>query len=136
MSKVGKAKLKNLGRALDRLEEAVARKRKDQLQIDGTIQRFEFCFSLCWKTLKYILEEDGDKTLMTTPGAVFREALSTGLLQDKAVWEQMLLDRNDTSHVYDEAKAREIHGRVPSYYKGMRRAEKQMAKLCKAMRKA
>ena len=42
--------------ALDRLSEGAAEAR-DELDRDGVIQRFEFCFELLWKTLKIYLED-------------------------------------------------------------------------------
>ena len=45
-----------LSRALARLEDALAVPESAPLAIDGTIQRFEFVFELCWKTMKALLE--------------------------------------------------------------------------------
>ena len=49
----------NLGRALARLDEALAEPLANRLAIDGTIQRFEFALELTWKTLKRLLEREG-----------------------------------------------------------------------------
>ncbi len=48
--------VENLGRALERLDEALAVPLDNPLAIDGTIQRFEFALELFWKTLKRLLE--------------------------------------------------------------------------------
>jgi hypothetical protein len=58
-----------LGRALDRLREALAEPEANPLAIDGTSQRFEFATELAWKALRRHLLREGIVT--TTP----REAL-------------------------------------------------------------
>lgn len=65
--------LSNFGRALDRLEEAVAEPEgANRLVIDGTIQRFEFAIEVFWKTLKHLLDEEGLPT--STPREAMRAA--------------------------------------------------------------
>ena len=51
--------LKNLGDALKKLQEAINVNPKREIEIDGTIQRFEFVFELLWKTLMKNLSNDG-----------------------------------------------------------------------------
>ena len=52
----------NLGRAIDRLEEALREPAANSLAVDGTIQRFEFTIELFWKTLGRLLEAHGLRT--------------------------------------------------------------------------
>lgn len=59
MNKKADQSMINFGKALQRLEEATEISGHDALKIDGTIQRFEFTFELCWKTMKRILEIEG-----------------------------------------------------------------------------
>jgi hypothetical protein len=47
-----KATLESLGKALDRLEEALEQPLENALAVDATIQRFEFTIELFWKALK------------------------------------------------------------------------------------
>jgi hypothetical protein len=49
----------DLGRSLDRLEEALRVASEEPLAIDGTIQRFEFTFELFWKTVRRALARQG-----------------------------------------------------------------------------
>lgn len=105
-----KATLESLGRALRRLEEALAQPVEDPLVVDATIQRFEFTIELFWKALKRCLEFEGIGT--STPRHALQQAYQAGWLQDESKWLQMLRDRNETSHTYDEAKAREIYERI------------------------
>jgi len=113
--------VEKLGRALDRLDEALAAP-GEGIVIDATIQRFEYTFELFWKTLKRALEEAGRK-----PSGTPRDVLSFGwqddwLDGDERLWIGMLADRNRTSHVYDEAEALEIYGRIRDYAPHLRRA--------------
>ena len=103
-------------RSLHKLEKAATRLRMallepgGELAIDGTIQRFEFTFELFWKTAKRVLGDEGIDA--STPRQVLQEALAAGLITDDSAWLQMLRDRNEASHTYDEALAREIYGRI------------------------
>ena len=73
---------------------------------DGVIQRFEFTFELSWKTLKRYLEEYGmEKVDSLNNRDFFRVGFEQGLLDDPEVWFHYLKMRNQSSHVYDEAKA-------------------------------
>lgn len=131
MSAVGRAKISNFERALLRLEDAIKQPDKNVLEIDGVLKRFEFCFAVCWKTLKYVLEEEGNTDIITTPGATFRQAVTQGLLQNREIWEQMLKDRNLLAHVYDETQARLIAARVADYCDAMRYAHRRLIALYK-----
>lgn len=116
MDKVAAAKLHNFSLALATLREALEKENKNTLEIDRTIQRFEFCFGLCWKTLKAVLEASGRDITVATPKAIFKEALSAGLIQEEKLWTSMLDDRNNMAHVYDKVLAGEIAARIPGYY--------------------
>jgi nucleotidyltransferase substrate binding protein (TIGR01987 family) len=105
-----KATLESLGKALDRLEEALGQPLENPLAVDATIQRFEFTIELFWKALKRCLDFEGIDT--STPRDALQQAYQAGWLQDESKWLQMLRDRNATSHTYDEAKAREIYERI------------------------
>ncbi|MHC1759601.1 MAG: nucleotidyltransferase substrate binding protein [Negativicutes bacterium] len=73
---------------------------------DGVIQRFEFTFELAWKTLKRYLEEYGlEKVDGLNNRNFFRLAFEQGLLNDPEDWFHYLKMRNQSSHIYDEAKA-------------------------------
>ena len=116
----------NLKRALRRLGEALQISDDNALVVDGTIQRFEFAIELCWKTLRRALLVEGIET--TTPREALREAYRVHWLEDEAVWLSMLKDRNETSHVYSEEKAREIYGRIGGYHAAMLRVLETLTK--------
>lgn len=111
--------LTNLGKALDRLEEALGEKEMNSLYIDGTIQRFEFSLELYWKTLKRLLAEEGIET--KTPRETLKQAFKVEWIDNEHAWLQMLRDRKETSHVYDEEKARNIYANIVEYFPEMKK---------------
>src|SRR5690349_689402 len=106
--KAMKDSFSSLGDALQRLSELLARPEveSDRALIDATIKRFEFCIELYWKALKKILFQEGIET--TTPKDVFAKAYRFHFIDDEEVWIEMLDDRNNTAHTYDEELADEI----------------------------
>jgi len=115
-----KDSLTNLGRALDRFEEAVTTDRTSPLVAEGTIQRFEFVIELFWKTLKRALEYEG--TITKTPRETLKETYAIGWINDETLWLDMLDCRNETSHLYlDPALVDAVYDRVKGYYPDMRR---------------
>lgn len=118
--------LAELGRALDRLGEALGVGADNPLMIDGTMQRFEFCFELLWKTLKVALYETQGFDAVS-PKQVLQKAYAVGWLDDEKLWIDMLRDRNLTSHTYKEDLAREIYAHIHDYYPEMRRVHDLLA---------
>ncbi|MBT2694475.1 HI0074 family nucleotidyltransferase substrate-binding subunit [Bacillus sp. ISL-55] len=108
----------NLEQAITRLEEALAEDLSNSLLVDGTIQRFEFTIELYWKTLKRILTSEGIET--RTPKETLKEAYQIGWLQNETAWLQMLKDRNETSHTYDEEAALRILQNIKEYFPEMK----------------
>jgi nucleotidyltransferase substrate binding protein (TIGR01987 family) len=116
MAQIIGLKLKQFGRALASLREAV-KKRETEIIRDATIQRFEFSFELLWKTLKiYLLEKEGCD--IATPKQVFRAARNAGLISDNetVLSLKMTDDRNQTVHIYKESQARQIYHRIKKDY--------------------
>lgn len=100
-------------KALTSLEEAVSQAKND-LEIDGAIQRFEFTYELFWKLLKTYLLLEG--IVANTPRECFKEAYKLGLLADEEAALRMIDDRNLTTHLYDKSASREVFGRIKSVY--------------------
>lgn len=73
----------------------------NQLEKEGAIQRFEYCFELAWKTVKDFLEEGGLLISPVTPRQVLKDAFAAKVLTDGQVWIEMLDHRNLLSHTYD-----------------------------------
>ena len=73
----------------------------NQLEKEGVIQRFEYCFELAWKTVKDYLEEGGLVISPVTPRQVLKDAFAAKVISDGQVWIEMLDHRNLLSHTYD-----------------------------------
>lgn len=104
-----------LDKANRRFHEALsADVNKDPLYLDASIQRFEFSFEMCWKTLKRFLEHEGVRA--KSAREVFQEAFRLGWLKEgDKFWYQMLEDRNLTSHTYDQKVAASLYPRLKNY---------------------
>lgn len=105
--------LKRYSDALERLKEAVNEK-ESPLSIDGTIQRFEFTFELAWKTIQKVLRYEGFDC--NSPRDCLKKAYLSRIIDDEELWLEMLDDRNTTTHIYDEARAKEIYERIKKRY--------------------
>ena len=75
-------------KALSTLEMACAIPEANALEMDGTIQRFEYTFELAWKTLKDFLESTG-LVFDPYPEEIFRLAQECGLIQNAESWLEM-----------------------------------------------
>ena len=113
-------KLANFGKALTRLEEACATDIDTELEKDGLIQRYEFTFELCWKTLQeYFMGRQISNVL--GPRDVLMKAFELGLTENQQVWADMLSDRNLLTHTYDQRVSDEIFLRIKGGYCAMLR---------------
>lgn len=117
--------LEDFEKATQRLEE-VLRQEKNEFIRDSAIQRFEFTFDLCWKTVKSFLEETHG-VICASPKKCFREAYKQGLIDYDDFWIELTNLRNQTSHMYKEELADEIFGILPKtlgYFKKILEAVK------------
>lgn len=123
-------KLNDLDKAVNRLEEAIKESNENpniSTIKDGVIQRFEFTYELCWKLMKYFLENEGIEEAKS-PRSTFRESFQYGLITEGNKWIDMLKDRNLTSHVYDEDLADEIYDKIKNKYFNMLKDMKNILK--------
>ncbi|TYP50918.1 nucleotidyltransferase substrate binding protein [Thermosediminibacter litoriperuensis] len=107
-------RLKDFKKALKRLEEGINIEPSNEIIIDGVIQRFEFTFELAWKLVKDCLEYEGIEA--KSPRSAIREGFKAGIISDGEAWIEMLVDRNKTSHIYDEEEAKAIYNKIKSLY--------------------
>lgn len=108
----------NAGEALLRLREALEESSQlpgNLLMRDGTIQRFEFCIELLWKLLRRLLLEE-KQDVVALPKPIMHKAYAVGWLNEEKLWLDMLDDRNQTSHTYNQQLAKEIYERIKTYY--------------------
>ena len=87
---------------------------KDELDRDGVIQRFEFTFELLWIALKIYLGNQG--IIVKTPRDSFAEAFRINIISDEKIFLDMLEDRNNTSHIYDEETSKKIFNHIRENY--------------------
>lgn len=106
--------LNTFEKAVSRFGEALQHK-DNVLLLDASMQRFEFCYELSWKTLKRFLEVQGISNTKT-PREVFSEAFRLGwLTETDDFWMNLIKDRNLSSHLYSEEDARLIFNKFPEY---------------------
>lgn len=106
-------RLTELSLAFSRLKEAVPTV-SNQLEKDGTIQRFEFVFELVWKTLKDYAEDQG-RMDAASPRDAFRVAADLGIIEDPLPWFEFLKFRNEATHLYNEKKADDVFVQIPAF---------------------
>jgi len=96
-------------KALAALEKALTEPKTD-ITRDASIQRFEFCVELAWKTAKKKLG-----TAATAPRVVIREMASQLLIKDPEKWFEFLDARNMSSHTYKEDIAEKVYQAAVSF---------------------
>jgi len=114
-------------KSLRRFCEALAEDLSNPLAIDGSIQRFEFCFELGWKLLKKMLMHlEGLEAV--SPKKSLQLAYQLNWIDNEQAWLKMLQDRNLTLHTYREEYAQEIYARLPDHLTQMQRLEQCLQK--------
>lgn len=99
----------------------------DELLQEGLIQRYEYTHELAWNLMKDFAEYQGVTGLIGSRDAI-RQTLKLGLIEDEN-WMRSIVDRNLTSHDYDEDTAKEIVNNIINiYYPLFLRYEKVMLK--------
>ncbi|MCC7210206.1 MAG: nucleotidyltransferase substrate binding protein [Candidatus Brocadia sp.] len=86
----------------------------DELDMDGTIKRFELCYELSWKLIKEYLADKG--VIVKNPRDCFKEAFANNLIHNEDVWVKMLEDRNYLVHTYTFEESRKIFGHIKDLY--------------------
>ena len=89
-----------------------------QLERDGAIQRFEYCYDLAWKTLKHFLEKRGIMDL-NSPKSVFLAAHAEKVIDDELIWSTIITKRNLSVHTYNQKLADSLFAELPLYYDAM-----------------
>ena len=111
-------RLENFTAALNQLTAATSLSKErslTDLEKQGLIQAFEYCYELAWNVMKDYFEFLGT-TGVTGPRDAFREAFNKGLIKDGNNWMEMIRSRNDTSHTYNKEIAEQIVGKILRLY--------------------
>lgn len=129
-------RIEQLRNALDRLHEALEKyhsptviPEEKSFFNDSVIQRFEFCVDLFWKCLKdYIAIHH--KLMVASPRTTMQESFNQNIItQDElGLFAEMVDDRNNSSHRYDQTMASDIVNRVNKYYDFMVKIVQKLAK--------
>ena len=85
---------------------------------DAIIQRFEFTYELCWKTMRRILETTAARSKtdeLLSMKDLYRLAFEAGIIANPQSWFEYNEARNITSHVYDEKKAKLVLAAVVKF---------------------
>lgn len=106
----------NYKKALEQLTRFIERGELNEFEEQGLIQAFEYTHELAWKTLKDFLENKGNNEMFGSKDAT-REAFKLGLIVNGDVWMNMINDRNQTTHTYNEETTQQIASAIRhSYY--------------------
>ena len=82
---------------------------------DGAIQSFEFTFDTAIKTVKRLVEDRANPpNIDSLPFRdLLRIAAEIGLVDEIEPWIAFRAHRNETSHTYNEEKARKVYDSLP-----------------------
>lgn len=123
-----KERFQSYCKALLQLETALQQKHFSVLEKDGVIKRFEFTFELAWKTLQDKLYHEGYIDIKG-PKPVIKQAFHDGIIIDGQGWIEMLTDRNNSTHLYDETAALYIFDKIQiTYYKLLKELQLNLEK--------
>ncbi|MFY8003644.1 MAG: nucleotidyltransferase substrate binding protein [Chitinophagaceae bacterium] len=88
----------------------------NDLEKEGTIQRFEFTHELAWKVMKDFLKEQGIQGIIDSKDAT-RNAFQNELITNGQIWMDMIESRNKTVHTYlDDILQQEYHLIKEAYF--------------------
>ena len=104
--------LKNIKSNYERLENPD--EITEEVYRDSIIKKYETLEDLCWKLLSKIFKESGLE--INNPRGCYKQAFKEGLIDDIDVWNNILLSRNSTSHIYDETDYEKIKKKTLEEY--------------------
>lgn len=110
-----KQRFQNFCKVFNYLDMALSIESPDIVQKAGIIQFFEMTFELSWKLLKDYLENQGFADVLSPRNAI-KKAFETGLIEEGNDWMDLLIDRNLTTHTYDEQKVAELEKLIKERY--------------------
>ena len=89
--------------SLSSLEKLKERDITDDFVISGAVQKFSLTFDISWKVMKDIITNYHGLSDFATgsPRETLKAAKSVGLIKDD-IWLDMLFDRNNLVHDYDD----------------------------------
>ena len=108
--------LVNFRKSLAQLKTFVSLPIKNDRHRFGIIQAFEFTFEQAWKAIQKRAGTQGVE--IGNPKSAFMYAMKNQWLStnEEQSWLQLLKDRNQTSHTYEEILAKEVLERIQNVY--------------------
>lgn len=103
---------RNFQKAVSRLEESVTQEKTIERR-DSALMRFQLSFDSCIKSIKEYMRTQGKETY--TAKQVLKAAFEVGLIEHNPEWLQMVNDRNEIIHSYNEEIAEAIYSKLPEY---------------------
>ncbi|MEL6138060.1 MAG: nucleotidyltransferase substrate binding protein [Cyanobacteria bacterium J06626_18] len=110
-----KQRFSNYKKALAQLTEFFEQESLNKFEQQGLIQAFEYTHELAWNVLKDYLGYQGTQNIYGSRDAT-RIAFNRGLIEDGESWMEMIKDRNQTSHTYNQDTAASIANNVRLRY--------------------
>ncbi len=102
---------------LEVLKKADREDLENEFIISGIIDKFYIQFELGWKVLKELLAYEGRSIASTgSPREIIKAAYSCFDFIDEVSWLEMLKERNDTTHIYNEDAARKLIDNILNKY--------------------
>lgn len=81
---------------------------------DSIIKKYEILEDLTWKLLSKIFKSMGLE--INNPRGCYKQAFKEGWIKDVELWDEILLSRNSSAHVYNEEDYEEIKNRIVNDY--------------------
>jgi nucleotidyltransferase substrate binding protein (TIGR01987 family) len=116
-------------KAASQLQEALSYCKSDVAKNDphlalhlraAAIQAFEFTYEVAYKMLKRFLqatEANADAIESMTFNEIIRLGYERGLLSaELREWKAFRINRNATSHTYNEARAQDVYNGIPLFF--------------------
>ncbi|RHZ35259.1 HI0074 family nucleotidyltransferase substrate-binding subunit [endosymbiont GvMRE of Glomus versiforme] len=123
---LGKIDIQQLISTRDFLHQALY-EAESKLEIAGTIQAFEVCYELAWKTLKKVLNLRGIDVF--SPRETFRLAAREALIANPKNWFDYVEKRNITVHSYEDEIMKVVYPVLPKFLKDLNSLIKNLEKL-------
>ncbi len=111
-----KQRLDNYNKALQNILETKDEyiKSPNKFMMMALIQSFEICFELSWKIQKDYLKYQGLD--VAGPRDAIKQSFSGNIICNGDLWLEMLESRNMSTHLYDEARMKDISDKISAHY--------------------
>ena len=110
-------KFENFKSNLRVLEKAETEDLSNEFVKGGIIDKFYIQFELAWKTMKEYLKYEGVSEAKTgSPREIIKAAYKYYDFIDEETWLVMMVDGNDTTHIYDGTAADRLVKKILTTY--------------------